>query len=62
MGTFPAILAYNDLVENVGYGESLNEREIACVQRETNYNCDYANELWLFMNAQKTHSEEQNTP
>ncbi len=45
---------------DLGYGESLNEREIASVQRETNYNCDYANELWLFMSAEKTHSEVQN--
>ncbi len=60
MGPFSAILVYSDLVGNLGYGESLNEREIASVQRDTNYNCDYANELWLFMSAEKTHSEEQN--
>lgn len=60
VGTFSAILVYSDLVGNLGYRESLNEREIASVQRETNYNCDYANELWLFMSAEKTHSEEQN--
>lgn len=58
VGTFSAILVHSDLVWNLGYGESLNEREIASMQRETNYNCDYANELWLFMSAEK--SEEQN--
>lgn len=49
VGTFSAILAYSDLVGNLGYGESSNEREIASVQRETNYNSDYANQQWLFM-------------
>lgn len=60
VGTFSAILAYSDLVGNLGYGEFSNEREIASVQRETNYNCDYANQLWLFMTVEKTHCEEQN--
>jgi len=42
------------------YGESSNEREIASMQRETNYNRDYANQLWLFMIVEKKHCDEQN--
>jgi len=30
------------------------------MQRETNYNRDYANQLWLFMIVEKKHCDEQN--
>lgn len=47
-----AILTHSEFVWNFGpWKSSSNEGKIAFVQKETNYFCNYANELWLFMRA-----------